>query len=315
MDRRTFLKHAGWLAAAFGAARYTPALADALAPATTATAALPTRPLGKTGYQVGLVSLGGEGVLRTFGRAAEATAVIERALALGINYCDTAPAYSGSQDYYGRVLPRWRDHMFLASKTHDRTRTGSLRLLDDSRRRLGTDHLDLWQLHDLRTQDDLEAIFSSDGAIHAMEEAKRRGLVRFLGITGHHDPAILAEAIRRYPFDTVLVALNAADRARLSFIEEVLPLAVERRMGIIGMKVLGRGQLVQPHGPLTTAQAIRYALSLPISTVIIGCSSPAEVEENVRIARAFSPLAPEEMARLEGVAAAVAREATFYKRA
>ena len=315
MDRRTFLKRAGWLAAAMRLARYAPpALADALASTPTAVPPLPTRPLGRTGHQVGLFSLGGEGVLRTVGRAPEATAVIERALALGVNYCDTAPAYAGSQDYYGRVLPKWRDRIFLASKTHDRTRKGSLLLLDDSLRRLGTDHLDLWQLHDLRTREDLDVIFSADGAMHAMEEAKRAGRVRFLGITGHHDPAILVEAINRYPFDTLLVALNAADRARLSFIDEVLPVAVERRMGIIGMKVLGHGRLIQPHGPLTTQQAIHYALSLPISTVIIGCSSPSEVEENLRIARAFTPLSADALGRIEMLALPVASDTTDYKR-
>src|SRR5438093_2304440 len=132
-------------------------------------------------------------------------------------YCDTAPAYAGSLDYYGAALGRRRQQVFLASKSHERTRDGSLRLLDDSLRRLRTDHLDLWQLHDLRTSQDLDHIFAKGGAIEALVRAREEGRVRFLGVTGHHHPAILMEAMRRFDFDTVLVALNAADIHRLSF--------------------------------------------------------------------------------------------------
>src|SRR6266550_1053850 len=125
---------------------------------------LPTRPLGATGHRVTLFGLGGEGVLRTHGQDAAAAKVITRALDQGVNYCDTAPAYAGSMDYYGATLGERRREIFLASKTHDRTRDGSLRLLDESLERLRTDHLDLWQLHDLRTQGDLKEIFGKGGA-------------------------------------------------------------------------------------------------------------------------------------------------------
>lgn len=274
---------------------------------------LPTRPLGRTGHDVTLFSLGGEGVLRTHGRAAEAAAVIHRALDEGVNYCDTAPAYAGSMDYYGAALGERRDEIFLASKTHDRTRDGSLRLLDESLKRLRTDHLDLWQLHDLRTRNDLDRIFGSGGAIEALQEAREEGRVRFLGFTGHHDPEILLEAMRRFDFDTVLVALNAADVHRLSFIRSVLPEAQRRGLGVIGMKVYGAGRLVGP-AALRPDQAMRYVLSLPgVSTVIIGCSSPAEVKENARIARGFAPLAPDEMRDLETGTRASAGQVTSYK--
>lgn len=178
---------------------------------------IPTRPLGKTGQAVTLFALGGEGVLRTTGRVTEAVAVIHRALDLGVNYCDTAPAYSSSMDYYGAALGERRTDIFLASKTADRTRDGSLRVLDDSLRRLRTDHLDLWQLHDLRTISDLDTIFSKQGAIHALVQARDAGRVRFLGLTGHHDPEILLEAMRRFEFDTVLMAVNVADVHRHRF--------------------------------------------------------------------------------------------------
>ncbi|MBI2248193.1 MAG: aldo/keto reductase [Armatimonadetes bacterium] len=277
---------------------------------------IPRRPLGKTGMSVTIVGLGGEGVLRTWGREREAGRVIERALDLGITYYDTAPAYSGSQDYYGAVLGERREGIFLASKTHDRSRDGSLRLLDESLKRLRTDHLDLWQLHDLRDAEDLQHIFApKTGALAALQQAQADGRVRFLGITGHTDPAVLVEALRRFAFDTVLVALNAADKARLSFIEEVLPVAQRQQMGVIGMKVVARGALLRPVGPLTAPEAIQYVLSLPgVSTAILGCRTPQEVDDNVRIATAFQPLSAEQLAALEGRALPFAPIATTFKR-
>jgi predicted aldo/keto reductase-like oxidoreductase len=237
-------------------------------------------------------ALGGEGVLRTYDRAAEAVAVIHRALDRGVNYCDTAPAYAGSLDYYGAALGERRREVFLASKTHDRTRDGSLWLLEESLRRLRSDHLDLWQLHDLRTPGDLRAIFGRGGALEALIRAREEGRVRFLGLTGHHDPAILLEAMGRFDFDTVLVALNAADVHRLPFARTVLVEAARRGMGVIGMKVYGAGSLIRAGSSgLTAAESMGYVLSLPgVSTVVIGCSSPEEVDANARIARAFRPL-------------------------
>jgi aryl-alcohol dehydrogenase-like predicted oxidoreductase len=260
---------------------------------------IPTRPLGRTGEAVTIFGLGGEGVLRTHGRMAEAVAVIHRALDLGVNYYDSAPAYAGCLDYLGEGLAGRRDGVFVASKTHDRSRDGSRRLLDDTLARLRTDHLDLWQLHDLRTMRDLDQIFGKGGAMEALLEAREAGRVRYLGLTGHHDPAILQEAMRRFAFDTLLVALNAADRHRLSFIESVLSDANANGLGIIAMKVYGAGTLVGPHG-LTSDEALSYALTLDgVSTAIIGCKTAAEVEENVRIATQFAPLRGDGMKSLE----------------
>src|SRR6516225_10630949 len=262
---------------------------------------IPRRPLGRTGSDVTQFALGGEGVLRTHGRMAEAVAVIHRALDQGVNYCDTAPAYAGSLDYYGAALGERRREVFLSSKTHDRTRDGSLRLLDESLGRLRTDHLDLWQLHDLRTPSDLRAIFGRGGALEALVQAREEGRVRFLGLTGHHDPAILLDAMGRFDFDTVLVALNAADIHRLSFARTVLVEAGRKGMGVIGMKVYAAGNLVRAGARgLTTAEAMGYVLSLPgVSTVIIGCSSPEEVDENVRAAAQFRPFEEAQLRTLE----------------
>lgn len=281
---------------------------------TPTTSDIPRRPLGRTGEQVTLFGLGGEGVLRTHGRTREAVKVIQRALELGVNYFDSAPAYAGCLDYLGEGLGDRREDIFLASKTHDRTRDGSLRLLDDTLGRLRTDRLDLWQLHDLRTRVDLDAIFGAGGAMEALLQARDEGRVRFLGITGHHDPEILREAMQRFDFDTLLVALNAADRHRLSFIESVLPDAVRRNMGVIAMKVYSQGALLK-RGGLTADAALGYALSLEgVSTAVIGCSTPAEVEENAGIACRFVPRDDQQMRALEAKSAARAMDFTAYKK-
>jgi aryl-alcohol dehydrogenase-like predicted oxidoreductase len=275
---------------------------------------LPRRPLGRTGREVTLFGLGGEGVLRTHGHTAEAVRVIHRALDQGVNYFDTAPAYASSRDYYGAALGERRREIFLASKTHDRTRDGSLWLLEDSLRRLRTDTLDLWQLHDLRTAEDLDEIFSTGGALEALLEARKAGVVRHLGITGHHDPEILLEAMARFDFDTVLVAINAADIHHLSFIRTVLPEAVRRGMGVIGMKVCAAGKLIGPGG-LTMDEALGYVLSLPgVSTAIVGCRFPAEVDDNARVARQFVALSEEQMQQLEARTRRHAVALTYYKK-
>lgn len=274
---------------------------------------IPTRILGRTGVEVTSFGLGGEGVLRTYGRMKEGVAVIRKALDLGVKYFDTAPAYNQSQDYYGEALQGRRKDIFLASKTHERTKNGSLRLLEDSLKRLKTDYLDLWQLHDLRTKNDLDTIFSKNGALEAAREAKAQGLIRFIGITGHHDPEILLEAMRRFSFDTVMCSVNAGDKYYLPFGDTVITEAVRQDMGIIGMKVLARGNLLRDDGIKTAKQAISYVLNLPVSVVIIGCSNTEEVEENVRIAKAFRGLSEGEMARLESLTEGYFRDANFFK--
>jgi aryl-alcohol dehydrogenase-like predicted oxidoreductase len=273
------------------------------------------RPLGKTGVQVQAVSLGGEGVLRTTGRAREAVPVILEALRLGVRYCDTAPAYQQSQDYYGAAFREAgagaRDQVFLASKVHLRERDQALRLLDDSLRRLGTDRLDLWQMHDLRDQDDLDGIFAPDGALAAAVHARDEGRIRFIGLTGHHDPAILLEAMRRFPFDNLLVALNPADPRRLPFAPVVAD-ARARGMGVVGMKVLAAGLLPLDRAT-TVPELIRYTAS-QTDTVIIGCSSVEEVRANLAVASGFSPMDAAERAALEARLAPRAHRYDDFKR-
>lgn len=272
---------------------------------------LPSRQLGRTGQAVTLFGLGGEGVLRTDGRSAAAARVIQRALDQGVNYYDSAPAYASCLDYYGTALGERRGQVFFASKTHERTRDGSLRLLDQTLRRLRTDYLDLWQLHDLRTRQQLDIIFGKGGALEALVQARAEGRVRFLGVTGHHDPAILLEAMKRFDFDTVLVALNAADVHSSSFLKTVLPLAQQKSMGVIGMKACAQGRLLSR---LSMREAIGYVLSLPgVTNVIVGCQTPEEVEANARIVREFVAFSDEERKALEQRTRAGAATFTYYK--
>lgn len=313
LTRREFFKKTGLFLASFLTLHYKyKGISKAFAEFTSAET-IPTRILGKTGVRVTSFGLGGEGILRTYGRMKEAVAVIHKALDLGVNYFDTAPAYAQSQDYYGEALQGRRKDIFLASKTHDRTRDGSLRLLDDSLKRLKTAHLDLWQFHDLRTKDDLDEIFSEKGALKAAQEAKAQGLIRFIGIAGHHDPHILLEAMRRFPFDTVMCSVNAGDVHHLPFKDTVIPEAVKQNMGIIGMKVLAKGYILRQDGIRTPQEAIWYVLNLPVSVVIIGCRGPQEVEEDVHIAKSFRPISEKEMLHLESLAKKYLWDANYFK--
>lgn len=268
---------------------------------TSAEAETPARKLGKTGVAVDAFSLGGEGVLRTSGRERDAVPVILEALALGVRYFDTAPAYAMSQDYYGAAFREAgrgaRDRVFLATKTHARERDDARALLDDSLRRLGTDRVDLWQFHDLRTLNDLDRIFARGGALEAAVRAREEGLIRFVGITGHHDPAILVEAMRRFEFDTVLAAMNPSDSARAPFLSTVIPEARRRGMGVIGMKSLAVGRLVAD-GVARAPELLRYAATFA-DTVIIGCSTVEEVRRNVSASRTASPMSEVERTALE----------------
>lgn len=280
------------------------------------TSTMADRVLGSTGYRVRLFSLGGQATLEQPGTEEVALSIINRALDLGVNYIDTAAAYGRgtSERYIGQVLRTRRREVFLASKTHDRTRSGSLRLLEQSLKNLQTDHLDLWQIHNVQRLDQLDAIFGRDGAIEALREAREQKLVRFVGITGHYDPDVLLEGIRRYDFDTILMALNPADPHFLPFQERLLPEATRRRMGVIGMKIPARGRIFREGGITKMREALTYVLSQPVSTVIVGCDTVAQLEENVAIASAFRQLSPAEMARIESLTATYAADAAFFKR-
>jgi aryl-alcohol dehydrogenase-like predicted oxidoreductase len=294
---------------------------------------MPTRSFGKTGYKVGVLSLGGQATIEKQGTEEESEKIINRAIDLGVNYIDTAASYGKGQSQLniGRVMKTRRSEVWLSTKTHDRTYDGSMRLLEESLKNLQTDHLDLWQLHNIKRQDEVDAVFSNDGAIKALEKAKSEGVVRHLGITGHYEPLILMNAIKDYPFDAILMAMNAADPHYLSFKKYLLPEAQKLGIAIIGMKVATRGRMIstwtppplddQPArmatekpGTITIKEALTYNMSLPVSTSIIGVDNVAQIEENIKIASEFSPLSEAEMAELEYKTLPIVRQGLYFRR-
>jgi len=282
---------------------------------TTAAPPMPERPLGRTGHNVRLFSLGGQATLEKPGTQDESIAIINKAIDLGVNYVDTARYGQGiSQTYIGEVMKHRRKEVFLATKTRDRTRDGSLKLLEESLRLLQTDRLDLWQLHNISRTDELDQIFGKGGAIEALTKARDEKTVRFLGITGHFDPDVLIDGINRFDFDTILMALNPADPHILPFQTKLLPLANQKKMGIIGMKIPARGRLFREGGITSMKDAMTYVLSKPISTVIVGCDNVAQVVENIEIAKNFQPMPAQKMTELERLTANYAADAAFFKR-
>jgi len=281
----------------------------------TAPPPMPERPLGKTGHVVRLFSLGGQATIEKEGTLDESVAIINRAIDLGVNYLDTAASYGGgiSQKYFGEVMATRRDEVFLATKTHNPTRDGSFQLLEQSLESLQTDHLDLWQMHNVRSMEDLERRFSDEGSIHALSEAKEQGIVKNVGITGHADPDVLIEGLNRFDFDTILLALNPADQYHRPFMDKLLPLANEKGMGVIAMKIPARGRIFQDGGLTSMREALTWTFSQPISTVIVGCDDVAQLEENISAAADFKPLNSAQMAAIEAKVAGYPLEASFFK--
>ncbi|HVZ16489.1 MAG TPA: aldo/keto reductase [Terriglobales bacterium] len=337
-NRRSFLKTTGVMTAAAIGSAAMPNFASAAPSPAEKPATMPTRNLGKTGYKVGIFSLGGQAALERSHNEDIAVPIIEKALDLGVNYVDTSSIYGGperwSEQYVGKVMKRRRNETFLATKTKERTRDDSWRMLETSLKLLQTDHIDLWQLHDLGTMTDINEIWAKGGAMEALLQARDQKIVKYLGVTGHYRPDCLIEAIHRHPFDCILMAVNAADPHHYSFTEKLLPLAVEKQMGIIGMKVPARGRILstwtpppieqQKHmwegmvlaptpGTLKMKEAMYYSLSLPVSTVIIGCDSIPQLEENVQLAREFTPLNQTQMAALSERAEPVSKQSLFFR--
>jgi len=314
-SRRDFVKVTGAGTAGFVLGKGAPEAGATEVQPAKAPPPMPERPLGKTGHNVRIFSLGGQATIERPGTDEESEAIINRAIDLGVNYVDTAASYGRgiSQRYIGQVMATRRDEVFLATKTHNRTRDGSMQLLEESLNSLQTDHLDLWQLHNISRIEQLDQIFAEDGAIHALLQAREEGIVKNLGITGHANPDVLMEGLRRFDFDTILLALNPADKYHRPFMDQLLPEANRRQMGVIGMKIPARGRIFRDGGITTMKDALTWTLSQPISTVIIGCDDVAQLEENVAIAAGFQPLNSAQMAAVEAKVADYPMEASFYK--
>jgi len=274
---------------------------------------LPKRPLGKTGEEISILGLGGEGILRTHDEEEKAVPLIRRALDLGITYFESARAYANSESYYGMALQERRRDIFLTSKSHERTGDGALKHLEVTLKNMKTDFLDLWMIHDVRSPKDVEQIFAPRGAIKAFEAAKRNKVARFIGISGHRNPTILSRAIDLFPFDVVLMPVNPAEPHYWSFLEAVLPKAVDKGMGILGMKTLSRGVCARIFGDESIETFLRFALTQSISAAVVGCETIDQLEINVRIARSFQPMDQLEQNVLISRVKSYSRELMYYK--
>ncbi|MCX7570082.1 aldo/keto reductase [Tumebacillus sp. DT12] len=254
------------------------------------------RSFGRTGWQVPILSFGAQRIVDEHNcTEEEAIQIVHTAIERGITYFDTAPSYSDGQSEHrlGLALQGGlRERVKIATKTHDRTRDGSWRLLEESLKRLQTDSVDEWRLHNVVDLEQLDRCFAPDGALKALQEAQEQGVVKKLSISGHTNPQVQVEALRRFDFDSALVALSALDHHIYSFAHEFLPLAMEKKTAVIGMKVIALGKL----GPWYE-QALRYTMSLPISTIIVGMETMDQLEKNLAVAESFSPMT--EMERLD----------------
>lgn len=277
---------------------------------------LQARLFGKNGPRVTLVGLGGEGILRTHGQHGRAQEVIEEAATQGITYFDSARAYDGSERYLGRfweARPELRARVFQTSKSGRRDYAGAWADLETSLANLHTGHLDLWQIHDLRTWDEVKAVEGPSGALDAFQEARRQGRARHIGVTGHHDPAVLTHAVEAWPVDSVLLPVNPVEGVLGGFLDGTLPAAGKKGIAVIGMKVLGAGNFLAPKAGITAELLIRYALSWPVTLVIVGCSSPLEVLTLASLGRDFVPLPPADRQALEERFAPLAGDLAYYR--
>jgi aryl-alcohol dehydrogenase-like predicted oxidoreductase len=272
-----------------------------------AASSLPKRRLGKTGAMVSCIGFGSGSRFCSIEDESAAKSLLERAFALGINYFDTAGSYTRrgierlSEKRLGDFSKKRRKEIFLATKIDPRDRDGALRSVETSLKFLQTDYIDLIQIHGLSDLNDLDRIGSADGVLAAIQRLKEQKAARFIGITGHNDGSAMAEALRRHDFDTVLMALNAAQSANPiaqrkiepipAFENSALPVALQKNMGILSMKVMGQGMLVgSGAGRASPAELLQFNLSQPVASVIIGCEQLAPLEQNVQAAMNFTPI-------------------------
>jgi predicted aldo/keto reductase-like oxidoreductase len=250
------------------------------------------RPFGRTGKSFPILSFGGQRIVDEHDCTEdEAIEIVNTAIDRGIRYFDTAWIYSDGQaeTRMGKVVKHRRNEMWIATKTWDTSKDGARKQLETSLKRLHTDYVNEWRLHNVWDYARLDAFTGKGGALEAALQARDEGLCQYISISCHTDPQILVEAVNRFSFDSVLLATSALDHFIFSFVEEFLPLANEKGIASIGMKVLGLGSLTHE-----VERSLRYAFSLPLSTVIVGMESMEQLEQNLSIAENFSPLSDEE---------------------
>jgi aryl-alcohol dehydrogenase-like predicted oxidoreductase len=269
---------------------------------TTNSMQIPHRNFGRTGIQVSALGVGGFH-LGAADNIAEARRIVDTALDAGITFFDNAWEYHDgrSEEWLGEALKEKRDRAFLMTKvcSHGRSKSIAMRMLEESLTRLKTDHLDLWQIHEVIYENDPDLIFKPDGAAEALAQAKKDGKVRFVGFTGHKDPSIHLKMLAHgFPFDSVQMPLNCFDANFRSFETQVLPEVNRRGMAALGMKSMGGSGEMVTHGAVTAADALRYAMSLPVTVTISGMDSLGVLKQNMEVACGFQPMSQAEMQQL-----------------
>ena len=262
------------------------------------TAEIPRRPFGRHAEQVSALGLGGFHIGK-IGTEADAIKLIHTAIDAGVTFLDNAWEYHDgkSEIRVGKAIKDRRQRVFLMTKvcTHGRDAKTAMRQLEQSLRRLKTDYLDLWQIHECAYYNDPERHFAKGGVVEALERAKREGKVRYVGFTGHKDPAIHLEMLSyKFPFDSCQLPLNGFDATFKSFEQLVLPELLKQSIAPLGMKSFGAGQAVK-HKAVTPAEALRYAMSLPVTTTISGIDSLRVLRQNLKVAQGFTPMTESEM--------------------
>jgi predicted aldo/keto reductase-like oxidoreductase len=281
-----------------------------------ATAEIPRRPFGRTGETVSALGIGGYH-LGEIGTEREATALLHRAVDAGITFMDNAWEYHDgvSETRMGKALANgWRQKVFLMTKvcTHGRDAKTAMRMLEQSLRRLKTDHLDLWQVHEIAYWGDPERHFARGGVIEALDRAKQKGLVRFVGFTGHKDPTLHLKMLSYgYPFDSCQMPLNCFDATFRSFEQQVLPECARQGIAVIGMKTFGGDGDSVKKRVVAPADALRYAMSLPVAVTVTGIDSARILRQNLGIAGDFRPMGALEMQRLRTRCAVLAADGRF----
>jgi predicted aldo/keto reductase-like oxidoreductase len=280
-----------------------------------ATGDLPRRPLGRTGMDVSILTLGGAH-LGGITSEHEAMRIVHEALDAGLTFMDNAWEYHNgrSEEWMGKALEGRRQKAFLMTKvcTHGRDKKVAMEQLEQSLQRLRTDYLDLWQIHEVIYDDDPERHFAPGGAAEALLEAKQQGKVRFIGFTGHKHPDIHLKMLRHeFPFDTCQLPLNVFDGTFQSFEREVLPELTRRGIAPLAMKTLsGNGNPVK-QGVVAVEDALRYVWSLPVTTIVSGIDSQEVLHQNLSIAQRFTPMTAQEMESLRNRVAAYAADGRF----
>ncbi len=278
-------------------------------------AGIPLRPLGRTGLKVTMIALGGHHSTKHEDES-ESIRLIQRAVDEGIHFMDNCWDYHDgiAEERMGKALAEngRRDKVFLMTKVCGRTAREAQSNLEDSLRRLRTDHIDLWQFHEIVYDNDPDWIFAENGAIHTGLRALKEGKVRFLGFTGHKDPSIHLKMLGKpYDWTSVQMPLNVMDAHFRSFQHRVLPELVNRGIAPIGMKSLGGAGKIVSEAGIPVEDALRYALSLPIATLVSGIDSERVLEQNLKVVREFRPVSQEEKERIESASLSLAGDGRF----